>query len=276
MVGIVGALVFWSLAGLARAQLGEPGSSRYVYPSIVFILVCLIAFLPESRNHSPRLPPVRAIALVGAGLAFILLGNLQSLRSYAHFRTEFDTASNAELGAELIAHRPSDPYVQATDALGSPALSGSQIMSLSEKLRLKADSIILRIEQPPLRAPVSADLLSAGTPLIHQYRGVFIDEVAVPGAPAKCARLTPVDSNATATLRVASGHTLYLALRGSGAVDVWARRLAHSFGPAPLHTLVSGGSPAIVSFPPDHSRLPWHIRLAPTVPTIVCQGTATA
>jgi hypothetical protein len=275
VVGIVGAVVFWSLAGLARAQLGEPGASRYVYPSMVFILICLIAYLPRSPARSPQVLLPRAIAIVAVGMAVILLGNVQPLKSYAHFRTEFDAATNAALGAELITDDPSRPYVEAIDALGSPAPSARQILSLPEAARLKADSVILQIEQPPLQAPVSADLQSAVTPVIRHYRGVTVSEVAVPGAPGKCAQMTPADFSATATLLIAPGHTLYLALQGSGAVEVWARRLARTFGPEPLHTLASSGSPAVIPFPADHSSLPWHIRLVPTTTTVVCEESAT-
>jgi hypothetical protein len=275
LVGIVGALVFWSLAGLARAQLGEPGASRYVYPSMVFILICLIAYLPRSPIRSPRVLSPRAIAILGVGMALILLGNLQPLESYAHFRTEFDSATDATLGAELITDHPSKPYLAAIDALGSPAPSARQILSLPEAARLKADSAILQIEQPPLEAPVSADLQSAVTPVIRHYHGVTVGEVAVPGAPGKCAQLTPADSDAAATLWIAPGRTLYLALSGSGAVEVWARRFARTFGPEPLHTLDSSGSPAVIPFPADHSSLPWHIRLVPTATTVVCEESAT-
>jgi hypothetical protein len=275
VVGIVGAVVFWSLAGLARAQLGEPGASRYVYPSMVFILICLVAYLPRSPARSPQVLSLRAIAIVAVGMAVILLGNVQPLKSYAHFRTEFDAATNAVIGAELITDDPSKPYVEAIDALGSPAPSARQILSLPEAARLKADSTILQIEQPPLQAPVSADLKSAVTPVIRHYRGVTVSEVAVPGASGKCAQMTPADSSATATLLVAPGHTLYLALQESGAVEVWARRLARTFGTEPLHTLASSGSPAVIPFPADHSSLPWHIRLVPTATTVVCEESAT-
>jgi hypothetical protein len=276
LVGIVGAVVFWSLAGLARAQLGEAGASRYVYPSMVFILVCLIAYLPQSPIRSPQVLSPRAIAIAGAVMAFILLGNLQPLKSYAHFRTEFDAATNAALGAELITDHPSKPYLEAIDALGSPAPSARQILSLPEAARLKADSAILQIEQPPLEAPASANLQSAVTPVIRHYRGVSVGEVAVAGAPGKCVQLTPADASAAATLLIAPGRTLYLALQGSGAVEVWARRLARTFGPEPLHTLDSSGSPAVIPFPADHSGLPWHIRLVPSTTTVVCEESATA
>jgi hypothetical protein len=276
LVGIVGAVVFWSLAGLARAQLGEAGASRYVYPSVVYILVCTIAFLPRSPIRSPRVLSPRAIAILGVAMALILLGNLEPLKSYAHFRTEFDAATNATLGAELITDHPSKPYLEAIDALGSPAPSARQILSLPEAARLKADSAILQIEQPPLEAPVSADLQSAVTPAIRRYHGVTVGEVAVRGAPGKCAQLTPADSRAAATLLIAPGRTLYLALQGSGAVEVWARRLARTFGPEPLHTLASSGSPAVIPFPADHSSLPWHIRLVPSTTTVVCEEPAAA
>jgi hypothetical protein len=277
LVGIVGALVFWSLAGLARAQLGDPGASRYVYPSLVFILLCGIAFLPRAWTRSPPTPSPRTIALVGAGLALVLLSNLQPLLSYAHFRTGFDAASSSTLGAEQIAGNLGRPYVQAIDELGLPVPNAHQIMSLPEPARLTADSIILRIEKPVMRAPVSTDLQSTVTPLVHRYRGVLVSEVTVGGAPHKCAELTPAaGSTAAATFVVAPGRALYLALRGPGAVDVWARRLARKFGPMPLHVLRASGSPAVIPFPIDHASAPWHIRLVPSATTVVCEGSTAA
>jgi SGNH hydrolase-like domain, acetyltransferase AlgX len=267
-VGIVGALVFWSLAAMARGQLGEPGASRYVYSSMVFLLLCLIPYL-----RYIRIPSARAGALLSVGIALILLSNLQPIIKYAHYRSGYDTEYNAELGAELIADNKTDPYVQATNQLGSPALSAQQIMELSEHTRLAADGVILRIENPLLRTPTSTDLATATAPEISGYGGVKVGEALVKGASSTCKRLTPVEPGGYGEVLVAPDHTLYLELNGTGTADVYARRLANTFVGVPLlHTLVSAGSPAVIPFPRDRSSLPWHVRLVPTIPTTVCTG----
>jgi hypothetical protein len=172
----------------------------------------------------------------------------------------------------LIADRPSDPYVQATNELGSQALSAQQIMERPQHTRLAADSVILRIEQFPLLAPTSADLAAATAPEISRYRGVTISAAPVKGVPGKCTRITPVEQGGFGTAVVAPGHTLYLELNGAGTVEISARRLAKKFPSTPLHTLVSAGSPAVIPFQQDRSSVPWHVRLRPTAPTTVCIG----
>jgi hypothetical protein len=266
-VGIVGALVFWSLVAMTRAQLGEQGASRYIYPSMVFLLLCLIPYLRQVR-----VPSARAGALLAAGIVLILLSGIQPVVNYAHYRSGYDTEYNARLGAELIADRTSDPYIQATNELGSQALSARQIMERPESTRLAADGVILQIEHFPLLAPTSADLATATAPEISWHRGVTVGEAPVKGVPDKCARLTPVEPGGFGTALVAPGHTLYLELNGTGSVEISARRLARKFPNTPLHRLISAGSPAVIPFQPDRSSVPWHVRLTPTVPTTVCIG----
>jgi hypothetical protein len=264
-VGIVGALVFWSLAAMARGQLGEPDASRYVYPSMVFLLLCTIPYLKYVR-----IPSARAVALLAAGMTLILLSNLRPIIKYANFRTRYDSTYDAVLGAELIADRKSDPYVIATNELGSPGLSARQIVKLPEPVRQKADGTIFRIEEIPLRAPTAADLEHATSPSLLEHQGLTIAAATVSGAPNDCADLTPTAAGAFATLSIAPGHSLYLALTGAGSVGIQARRLAGIWPTTALHTLLSAGSPAVIPFPLDRSDLPWQIRLTPIAPTTVC------
>jgi hypothetical protein len=280
LAGIAGALAFWTLITLTRAQYDQPGASRYVYPSAVFILIGAIGVL-RWRRFSARAWAVFALIVAAAGLS-----NVQPLIGYARDRTQVDTEVRDELGAAQMvgsAGAPSflpDPhhlpflalgeYLAAVRALGSPAFTPQQIMSEPEDDRELADNVIMGAESIPLVQP-SAQALHAATPIaIRHDSGLTVAHTAIAGTPAGCTQLTPGAAAGFATVLVPPGHSLYMSLAGAGQVSIYLHRLAAHPPAQPAHVLPTAGAPALLQFPRDASTLPWRIRLVPTTPTALC------
>jgi hypothetical protein len=279
IAGIAGALTFWTLTALARAQFDEPGTSRYVYPSAVFILIAAVGLL-QWRRFSPR-----AWALFGLIIAAASLSNAYPLFNYAKDRTQVDAEVRDALGAAQMVGSAGNPsflpdahhlpwlhlgeYLAAVKQLGSPAFTPKQIASQPEDDRELADSVILHAEPLPLIQPSSRTLLTAVPAPVDSSAGLIVDRTTV--APnTTCTRLTPGSPEGRATITVAPGQALYISMRGEGHVAIYVRRLAQKMPPQPLHLLQSAGTPALVSFPHDASTLPWHVELVPTARTAVC------
>jgi hypothetical protein len=279
IAGIAGALAFWTLIALTRAQYDEPGASRYVYPSAVFILIATIGVL-EWRHFSPR-----SSALFGVVIAAAALSNLQPLLTYAQDRTDVDREVRLALGAAQMVGPAGSPsfqpdahhlpflhlgeYLTAVKDLGSPAFTVRQILAQPEEDRQLAENVLLNAESFPLVPPTAQTLLTAVPAPIHHERGLTVDQTKV-GPNTTCTRLTPSSPEGFATFIVRPGQALYISMRGEGHVAIYVRRLARNFGPQPLHDLPTAGTPALVPFPNDASKLPWRVRLVPTTRTAVC------
>ena len=132
IAGIAGALTFWILAALTRAQTDNAASVRYVYPSAVFILIAFGGLL------SWRKLSARGVALVACALLMVGLGDLKVLNATVRLRTKLDDQVRVVLGAAEMIGSPGDPsfrpnppfvpyltlgaYLTAVHQLGSPAL----------------------------------------------------------------------------------------------------------------------------------------------------------
>ena len=73
---LAGLLALWVLTALARAQYGEAGASRYVYPSAVLLVLVFGEALAGRRLPRPWRPAVAGLILlaVGGGLAALERG----------------------------------------------------------------------------------------------------------------------------------------------------------------------------------------------------------
>ena len=280
IAGILGALAFWSLTVLARAQYGQPGASRYVYPSAVFILLAAVGLL-QWRPLPPRAWVLIVLAIGAAGLS-----GLQPLLTYASDRAGVDMRVRDALGAAEVVGRAGPAgfvpdarhlsfltlggYLASVHQLGSPALTPRQIQARPEAERLLADEVILNAEAPPLRPPTAASLTGAAPIVVRRSTQLTVAPALLAGGSASCTRLTPTGADARAAFQVLPGQTLYFAMHGAGQVLIYARRLAAQTPARPLHDLQAAGTPALVPFPRDASRLPWHVLLAPTASLAVC------
>src|SRR3954447_21630183 len=91
-------LGYWILTSLSRAQFGDPGASRYLYPGAVFVVLVLSELVP--RLHALKLGGAGAVvaALVLVALVVLsLLGNVDQLRQGAAGLRDASTHVKAEL-----------------------------------------------------------------------------------------------------------------------------------------------------------------------------------
>jgi hypothetical protein len=261
LMGLVSAIGFWALVTITRAQDAHPWSPRYLYVSMVFVLIGLIPYL-----HRLQVRSARTRVLLVAALALILLGNVHQMTKYVHFRTAYQNNEGLLLDARLIAHPPGGLLAEAA----APAVQ--EISLASEVHRRAVDNEIVTVDGPKFHAPSRRALAGATAPPVSEAQGLTTSPVAVSGASEDCVSLRPAVSGAFATVAIEPGHHLYVVLQPSGALSVWIRRFASTFSGKPLRTLTGADSPAVMLFRFDNSKRPWLLRLAPTAPTTVCQA----
>jgi hypothetical protein len=154
---------------------------------------------------------------------------------------------------------------------GQRLLTPTQILSLPAEERAQADSALLNAESLPLQQP-SAEALRAAVPAvpIRPPRRLRLEQTPIAGTPHGCTLLTPEVAGSGAIVSVPPGQGLYFNMRKTGQVSIYEHRYAARASAQPVHVLPTAGTPAVLPFPPDASRLPWQVRLVPTVPTAVC------
>jgi hypothetical protein len=157
------ALAFWALVGMIAPAERPPRTSRYIYPSAVFLLLILLELL-----RGIRLSP-RQIRLSVAVLVLSLVPNLVNLVNQGNQLRDFATTERSKLGAlELLREEVpanSIPYLTlnggvlgiggqgvrilaadyfaAVDRYGSPAASPAEIAIADESQRQVADQVLL-------------------------------------------------------------------------------------------------------------------------------------
>jgi hypothetical protein len=278
--GLLGAVALWTIVALARAQQGVPTTSRYIYPSAVFILLSAIGFI------RPFKPSSRAAIAAAFIVVWALVANLNPLLEFAQLRTKGDPRVMIALGAAQIAgpagnpdYRPDrsihdvtlGPYLTAVRHLGSPAYSEATIVRLAhERVRPHlADRTILAAEGiSPSAAPEFGVLPASQSPVVTHVVGTTFTTTT--SGAARCARLGATDPDASADLAIRTGATLYLNLPAGGSASIRIRRLSPTYPKQPTFTLSSSATPAKLSFPVDLSNAPWEVQVALAPVTIAC------
>jgi len=149
---LVMAIAFWVLTALARIQVHEAASPRYVYPSAVFLLLLAVGLAPRG------MPSRRATAVVLVLAALCLPLNLVEL---GHGRDKLKSVTDvvsAELGAMQLAREQvspeyspqldgfvdvvvAGPFFAATDRYASsPVDTPAEIAAAPEQARRRADA----------------------------------------------------------------------------------------------------------------------------------------
>ena len=257
---IAAPLGFWFLTAVARGQLGEPASPRYLYPGVVFLL--LIAVEAGAGVRLAR----GALAIGAVFLAGALLGNVGAMREGAGFLRDESTSVDGALAAlPLVAKRVgadfqpdpdsapqirSGPYLAAVRDLGSPAPGPRALPGMYERARAQADEVLRRGLSP---RPTPSEAAPAGT-------APKVDFVQSASAQAKgaCQTLASQGGAALADVVVPPEGLL---LRPQGAFTVSLRRFSDVYGDKPVATVPAGGQ-VLLQLPPDASPVPWHARLA--------------
>jgi hypothetical protein len=259
---IVAALLFWTLTGMARANLSENYPARYVYVSMVLILVALIPTLP--RN--PRVPRAAAAALA----AIVVF----AINDYVELRRPRDEAVLPASSAEWIANVEGDPYIAMYEDLDFPIADAAEIEGMSESRRHDADETVARAERISILPAEPADLedaVPAAVPALHSLRK---SRATVAGLT--CTRLTATASDPLAAFPVPAGSTLVFVAQTSRdpKIVVNLRRFSANFLTVSLPLepglLEGAGSAAAIRFPRDRSNVGWWVRLEFAGPVGLC------
>jgi hypothetical protein len=242
--------VFWASAGLVREAGRLPTSSRYQYPSAVFLLLILAETL-----RGVRLPKA---ALVAAALVtgLALSGGIPLLhREYEERWRPTGESLRTSLGALDIAGRSSLPafpvsfapkptvavrhYLAATDDFGSPGYDEASLEDRPEEEREAADLTLARALD--LRLTPSPDARGVDCPTLHTDGGDATG-VSLPHGTYLLANETPHDIEILLR-RFSSEPSVSLGLlpaNGNAALEIPADRSSRSWRLTPTGDAVVG------------------------------------
>lgn len=273
----VAVLLNWTLTALTRAQLNGAAESRYVYVGAVFLLLLAVELLAPPRRDL-RLAAVAAVLTAAAVLSNVgllrdaqrqLRGTWEEVRSGL---TAVEIAGD-EAPPEFQPDPQSAPqvtagrYLAAVRALGSPALTASELLREPEPERAEADETLRELVVADA-APASRGA-AAGAPALR-VDGTFGGRREPAGA---CLRIVPAAPPGGAVeISVPAGASVGVFTRSGGPVDVRARRFADAFPEAPT-TSVAAGTPAQLTLGGDDdgaAQVPWHLRVSASQAFAVC------
>jgi len=278
---LVGLLVFWVLAVLARGTL-LPVASRYLYPGAALVLVA-IGELPgllwrrasatrtgppqpaegghRRRGHhakpSPRSPAGTIVAVAVVGVAgLIVWGNSATLIEGKNGLLSVSLRVRAELGGVELAGR-SLPATFQPDAHDMPQVTvGPYLQAVHDLGSLADPPATLRGLDEPNRLAIDAMVL-AGAPIrAHPLSGQGLPGLGpcpvVAAAPGPGARVVTLPAGG-----------LIVRAPADTAITVDARFLATSF--APVSTVPAGGAVEL-RWQGSTAAVRWQLELTPTHP----------
>jgi len=247
-------LLFWVLTGIARAQLGEPGASRYVYPGMLFVLLALVEAGKGVR------PPPRAVALVALLVGAIVVSNLGVLRNGGVWLRERHEGIQGSLAAVDIAGdaHPDPNFVPA--AADSPQVTLGAYREIRDELPARP----VDLTQEPVAAQKAAD------DALLRLADIGVRPGGGPrGAPAVDGTDNLQVTPAGGCLQATDGEGILLVSVPAGGlsidaqagdVEVAVRRFAEAY-PETLLTVVPAGTTSTLQPRVDRSPTPWRAQL---------------
>ena len=242
-IALVLAFGFWVLAGLNRSDERFPTSSRYQYPSALFLLLVLGETLRGIRLPRPALAfaTVAAVAAAVGGISLMVREHDDRWQPAADAIRS--SLAAVELGQPNVnpdfpvtfAPNPTVPaarYLSAADSYGSPAYSETQLTERPEPERAGADLTLAQALGLSLSPPRSGD--------------------------RRCQSLAATASGDTGITLLRGGFSI--ANQGPATVEVMLRRFAEAEFSVSLGPLRPGVKTALV-IPPDDAKLPWQLGL---------------
>jgi hypothetical protein len=265
---IVLAGAFWFLTGVTRGSLGDADANRYIYPGSIFVLLIVSEALAYSRIHPAVVTAVATMALfaIGANLVALSMGSNQLRASSATVRAELTAVEIARNVVRrdfqpdplLLPQVSAGPYLDAVNALGSPAYSVATLEKSPEDLRAASDGVLERAEVIRLEgmsaAPKNGPAPSADQRIAFEQDG------------QSCLRLTIPASGATFT---SPPRGIYLVSGDGSPIHVQLRRFADDFAVAAVP--VDGSGPIYslrLGF--DDVSSAWHVKLLASGAIKVC------
>jgi len=251
-IALAMALAFWVLAGLNRSEERFPTSSRYQYPSALFLLLVIGESLRGVRIPRP------ALALMSAGAVLAAIGGVSLMeREHNERWRPAAEAIRSSLAAVELAGPSADPafpvtfapnptvsasrYLDAAREYGSPAYSEAELVQRPEPEKAGADLTLAQALRLALGPPQSADV--------------------------RCQRLTATASGDTRITLLRGGLTI--ANQGAAPVEVMLKRFAEDDFSVSLGPLDAGAKTELV-IPSDAAKRPWRLGLAGSGPMRLC------
>lgn len=249
-------LSFWLLTSIARTGLGQPESSRYLYPAAFWLLLVLVESIRGWR--APRSTVMLAVAAV----AVVLVPQVDLLGRGANGLRGEAAVVRAELGAVELASSDLAPdfapdlrlmpnvrvaaYLLAVERFGSPADSPQEILGEIELARAGADQVLVKGLGIMAQPTPSPPLLDGCVTISASTGGLFLFEDALPPSGVTIAgNETPVEAR--------------------------LRRFAQGFSMDPL-SIVPVAVPHSLATPGDTATrdIPWRLQLSSSAPYQVC------
>jgi hypothetical protein len=245
-------LALWLAAALNRNVDRLPTSSRYQYPSAVFLLLIAAEMLKGVRV--PRAAVVAAAVVTGLAIA----GGISLMhREYSERWEPYANSLRSSLAAVQIAGSSADPHFQVgfssetevsarayfsiSEDYGSPAFSESELAARPQSERERADFTLAQALGLALHAPSGVRTVA-------------------------CQPLQASDAGYTGVTLLHGGFTL--TNRSGGSVEVLLGRFAEGF-PVSLGPVEDGLKTALV-IPADESPRPWNLGVVGNGPVQLC------
>lgn len=263
---------FWVLTALARADLGEPGASRYLYPGALFAFLVVAECARSTRRlGAAAVGGLTALTAVSLGV------NVDPLLDGKRFLTQVSVKLRAELAALEIAGpalvdtmlRPepvwapditAGRYFDVVDRLGSPTYGAAELVRRSKVERYDADRVFYKAGLLRLGGAVVADEASGRAPAL----GPFVQGLQATQGPC-----TSVTAPGDAVVTVAVPPEGIVVTAGAGGATVSARRFGDEFSIEPIVELAGGTSTGAVPVA-DSARAPWHVLVRGQPSVTVC------
>jgi hypothetical protein len=269
-------LGYWILTSLSRAQFGDPGASRYLYPGAIFVVLALSELVPRLRVPGGRVGAVVAVLVLLALVVVSVRGNVDQLRQGAAGLRDASTHVKAELRSVELARHHVDPafrpdpvrapqidaggYLDAVDDLGSPADSIGEVRAQSAEVRAVADAVLVRALRARLRAAPDMPSDTGDAPdVVHAVGGTVAKD-------GPCAQFTPsAASTPDAGLEVQTRGPVTVEA-ASAPVAVGARVFGDAFTPIGS---VAAASARTLHLPATAAG-PWRVQLGSAGAIRVC------
>lgn len=239
---MTGAAALWGLTALARAQFNDPGASRYIYASVVLVLLAGAELWPRGYQLRGRILAVAAVAT-----AIMIVGNLLPLNQKAGGLRANSENVKARITALQLAGPQVSPDLQPAPE-GAPQIFAGQYRGAVASFGSPADS------EAELRADIEPDRAAADDVL--QRASAPIPQAAP--APPSTRACTGVPAGGDVPLL--PGRVLLTVPRGGSPSTAGLRRFADGVLPSPLAT-VAPGQAVLVTTIADGARTPWALRV---------------
>lgn len=254
-------LAFWGLTGLARADLGEPAASRYLYPGGLFILLVAVEAAAGAR-FSRRAATVGAVVL-----SMVLLSNLGAMREGGSFLRGETAKVEGALSALPLVRSAVDsdfqpaleaapqiraaPYMAAARDLGSPVPPTRTLHRQRADVRAAADAMLLR--------GYGLALADGASGTVGAAPRLDVTEAARARPSGPCQVITSLGGQAMADLIVPRGGLLFRP--AAAGFSVALRRFGDAYPDEPIGTVGSGAAPVALRIPRDGSPRPWRAQV---------------